>query len=97
MTDLTEVDVVAFQSVDWMDDAYCRHGSGVDPGLFFPEQWDPNSSQEALVACARCQVKEECLEYAIGDLSIRGIWGGTSHRQRRDIHAERSRQGRSAR
>jgi WhiB family redox-sensing transcriptional regulator len=28
--------------------------------------------------CRRCQVREECLGYALADGTLLGVWGGTS-------------------
>ena len=96
MTDLMndmEVQPVAFRSIDWMDEAYCKPGSGIDGELFFPTRTEPNASEEVITACKRCPVKEECLEYALDDPTIVGIWGGTSAKKRRQIRAERSLRG----
>ena len=52
---------------------------GVD--AFFPTQG--GSPAEAGAMCARCPVRVvECLEYALEDPSIVGMWGGTSISER---------------
>ena len=96
MTDLMddmEVQPVAFRPIDWMDDAYCKPGSGIDGELFFPTRTEPNASDEVITACKRCTVREECLEYALADPTIVGIWGNTSAKKRRQIRADRARSG----
>ena len=35
--------------------------------------------------CARCPVRQECLDYALADESIVGLWGGTSDAERREL------------
>ncbi len=62
----------------WAARAECR---GEDPALFFPGSDDDPSV--ALAVCARCPVRQECLEYAIEARERFGIWGGTTERQRR--------------
>lgn len=93
MTDLMndmEVQPVAFRSIDWMDDAYCKPGSGIDGELFFPTRTEPISGT-VITACKRCTVRSECLEYALADPHIQGVWGGTQYEQRVRIRAERAR------
>jgi WhiB family transcriptional regulator, redox-sensing transcriptional regulator len=36
-------------------------------------------------ACARCPVRQECLDFALADESIVGLWGGTSDAERREL------------
>ena len=38
----------------------------------------------------RCEVQEECLEYAVNDREKFGIWGGLSERERRAIRKKRA-------
>jgi WhiB family redox-sensing transcriptional regulator len=68
----------------WQRRANCL---GVDPDLFFPERGA--STKEAKSVCARCEVKDECLEFAITNAEKFGIWGGLSERERRRIRRER--------
>jgi len=61
-------------------DALCR---GLDPGLFYLEPGDPGIST-AIAVCRECQVRMECLIYAIDSNETEfGIWGGVSPRLRR--------------
>jgi hypothetical protein len=41
--------------------------------------------KEAKAICATCPYKMQCLEYALKDPSLQGIWGGTTERTRRTI------------
>lgn len=66
--------------VRWHDDAVCV---GADPDTFFPERGMPSRHAKAL--CRRCPVRIDCLEHAIRDGELFGIWGGESERVRRRI------------
>ena len=61
---------------------------GVDPDLFFPERGA--STKEAKSVCGGCEVKSECLEYALRHGEKFGIWGGMSERERRRIRRQRA-------
>ena len=41
------------------------------------------STRLAKTVCRRCEVQEECLEYAVNNREKFGIWGGLSERERR--------------
>ena len=43
----------------------------------------------AVDACAGCPVRQQCLEYALADPSLVGLWGGTTERERRTIRRAR--------
>jgi WhiB family redox-sensing transcriptional regulator len=65
-------------SLKWMDDALCRQ---IDYDMFFPE---PNKvPHEAKKACSLCQVRVECLEYALTFGMTEGVWGGTTPNERK--------------
>ncbi len=61
----------------WFADAACRT---VDPAIFFPDRGGPVSAAKAF--CSRCDVRDQCLAYALNDQHIAGVWGGTSERDR---------------
>ena len=50
---------------------------------FFPEKG--GSTREAKRVCATCEVREECLQYALANDERFGIWGGLSERERRKL------------
>ena len=56
---------------EWQERALC---SQTDPEAFFPEKG--GSTREAKRICSRCEVRADCLEYALGhDLdSARKRW-----------------------
>jgi len=70
----------------WMRDGACTDQSltGVN---FFPGVGEPTGAAKAV--CARCTVREQCLEFALQRRELHGVWGGTSLHQRRDIRRER--------
>jgi WhiB family redox-sensing transcriptional regulator len=69
----------------WKDASNCL---GVDPDLFFPERGA--STREAKEVCRGCEVREDCLEYALQNGEKFGIWGGMSERERRRIRRQRA-------
>lgn len=74
--------------MSWQDQAACR---GTDTELFFPQRGDRVS--EAKAVCRRCAVRAECLEYALANREVHGIWGGLSERERRQVRRRRRLQG----
>jgi WhiB family redox-sensing transcriptional regulator len=64
----------------WQELALCAQ---TDPEAFFPEKG--GSTREAKRICQGCQVKDECLEYALANDERFGIWGGLSERERRRL------------
>ena len=69
----------------WQERANCL---GVDPDLFFPERGA--STREAKSVCRGCEVRLECLEYALAQGEKFGIWGGLSERERRRVRRQRA-------
>ena len=61
---------------------------GVEPDLFFPERGA--STKEAKAVCQGCEVRDDCLEYALANGEKFGIWGGLSERERRRIRRQRA-------
>ena len=64
----------------WQDRALCAQ---TDPEAFFPEKG--GSTREAKKVCTGCEVRAECLEYALANDERFGIWGGLSERERRKL------------
>lgn len=64
----------------WVGRALCAQ---TDPEAFFPEKG--GSALEAKRICARCEVKSECLEYALDRKERFGIWGGMTPGERRRL------------
>lgn len=66
--------------LSWQERALCAQ---TDPEAFFPEKG--GSTREAKRVCTTCEVREECLEYALEHDERFGIWGGLSERERRKL------------
>jgi WhiB family transcriptional regulator, redox-sensing transcriptional regulator len=64
----------------WVDLALCAQ---TDPEIFFPEKG--GSTREAKRVCRGCEVRAECLEYALENDERFGIWGGLSERERGQV------------
>ena len=69
--------------LSWQDQALCAQ---TDPEAFFPEKG--GSTREAKRVCRSCEVRAECLEYALEHDERFGIWGGMSERERRRLKRE---------
>lgn len=67
-------------SLAWQTDALCAQ---TDPEAFFPEKG--GSTRDAKKICASCEVRVQCLEYALQNDERFGIWGGLSERERRKL------------
>jgi WhiB family redox-sensing transcriptional regulator len=66
--------------LEWQERALCAQ---TDPEAFFPEKG--GSTREAKRVCLSCEVRVECLEYALANDERFGIWGGLSERERRRV------------
>jgi WhiB family redox-sensing transcriptional regulator len=64
----------------WQEQALCAE---TDPEAFFPEKG--GSTREAKKICTGCEVRSECLDYALANDERFGIWGGLSERERRRL------------
>jgi WhiB family redox-sensing transcriptional regulator len=70
----------AVNELQWQERALCAQ---TDPEAFFPEKG--GSTREAKRVCLSCEVRVECLDYALGNDERFGIWGGLSERERRRV------------
>jgi WhiB family redox-sensing transcriptional regulator len=68
----------AEDELSWQERALCAQ---TDPEAFFPEKG--GSTRDAKKVCVGCEVRSECLEYALEHDERFGIWGGLSERERR--------------
>ena len=68
------------EDAEWHDRALCAQ---TDPEAFFPEKG--GSTREAKKICTGCDVRAECLTYALSNDERFGIWGGLSERERRKL------------
>lgn len=69
---------------DWMEQARCRE---VGLHVFFPDVMPPKDMAATVKAakrvCAKCEVADACLAFGINE--DYGIWGGTTHEERRAL------------
>jgi WhiB family redox-sensing transcriptional regulator len=73
------------QDLAWQGKARCLE---VEPEIFFPERG--GSSKAARAVCNDCEVRSQCLNYALQNREQFGIWGGTSERERRRLRKRAS-------
>ncbi len=66
----------------WRELAACR---GTDLEVFFPGRGE--SAGPARQVCARCPVRQPCLDYAVSNRIVHGIWGGLAERERRALRS----------
>jgi WhiB family redox-sensing transcriptional regulator len=61
----------------WMTDALCAQS---DPEIFFPERG--STARPGKRVCAACDVRAECLQYALDHGERFGVWGGLTANER---------------
>lgn len=73
-------------SVDpkWWESALCAQ---TDPEAHFPEAG--NSSRDAKKTCGACEVRPECLAYALSSGQRYGVWGGLGQQELRRAAARK--------
>ncbi len=67
----------------WTEFAACQY---VDADLWFPVKG--GLPRRAKRICMDCEVRAECLDYALRGNEQYGVWGGTSEKQRRRMRAD---------
>lgn len=70
----------------WKAKASC---AGADRDLFFPGRGENDRINAAKAICASCPVRVECLDFALANRELFGIWGGTTEKERRRLRARR--------
>lgn len=60
-----------------------------DPEAFFPERG--GSTRDAKRICQRCEIRPECLAWAVATGQAHGVWGGLSERERRRLRHQAGR------
>lgn len=71
--------------MDWRHRAACRDE---DSELFFPLGKGATAEaqeRKAKAVCARCPVRDDCLNWALETGQDGGVWGGTSEDERRAL------------
>lgn len=74
------------EDLSWQDLALCAE---VDPELWFPEKGGGTRKPKRI--CRMCEVRTECLEYALETGQRFGIWGGLSPQERLPFLRSRNR------
>lgn len=72
----------SFDDDPWQAEALCAQ---TDPEGFFPEIG--GSARPAKQVCAKCPVRQECLDYALKNDERFGVWGGLTGPERRSLRA----------
>ncbi|MFE5514498.1 WhiB family transcriptional regulator [Streptomyces sp. NPDC056529] len=68
---------------DWQGRGLCRE---VDGDLFFPDAGGATKTPKQV--CMACEVRVQCLEYALANNEQFGVWGGLSERERWRLRKE---------
>jgi WhiB family transcriptional regulator, redox-sensing transcriptional regulator len=87
---------VTESTANWRSAGACR---SADPDLFFPlSPTGPGERQiaHAKMICAGCQVRRECLEFALAHDQVYGVWGGTTPEDRQRDRRRRRRRAAAA-
>ncbi len=77
--------------MDWVHQARCKDE---DPELFFPVGTTGPAAvqtERAKAICSLCEVRGECLEWAMATGQDSGVWGGLSEDERRALRRARRR------
>ena len=64
----------------WHENANCRQSH---PDSFYSERG--YSADYAKAVCRRCEVKTECLQWALDHGEQHGVWGGKTEHERRAL------------
>jgi WhiB family redox-sensing transcriptional regulator len=72
--------VVSPTEPNWRERALCAQ---TDPEAFYPEKG--GSTRDAKRVCQSCEVRSQCLEFALAHDERFGSWGGMSERERRRL------------
>ncbi len=80
MDSIVRLPLTEVEELSWQERALCAE---TDPESFFPEKG--GSTREAKKVCTGCEVRAECLEYALANDERFGFWGGVSVGERRKL------------
>lgn len=75
------------QAFTQLANAIRKHGAPVcqetDPEMFFPQVGDAyGDTRIAKKLCQGCPVASECLQFALANNEVFGIWGGLTYKER---------------
>ena len=71
--------------MSWFDQAACQN---MAPDIFFPEIGQ--SADQARTICAACEVRVECLGYALDQRIGQGVWGGLTDQERKRLRRRKA-------
>lgn len=71
---------------DFVFDALCAQ---TDSEVFFPEAGSRDKAV-AVKVCHSCPAEADCLEWAVLQPDLLGIWGGTSAHDRKKLRGEQA-------
>jgi WhiB family redox-sensing transcriptional regulator len=80
---MSATSAAAVTDLSWLDRALCAEVGG---DIWHPEKG--GSTREPKKVCRACEVRAECLEYALEHDIRFGIWGGLSERERHRMKRE---------
>jgi len=81
------------ESPTWQGNAACRT-EAIPTEWFFPERGTRSEETRiALDCCNRCEVKADCLAYALASNERYGIYGGLSESERRRVKRQLAAKG----
>lgn len=66
---------------DWQQSAACRG----EPNAVFFQADSSHHDHPARAICDDCPVREQCRDFAMADPSLKGVWGGTTERDRKRL------------
>jgi WhiB family redox-sensing transcriptional regulator len=72
-------------NLGWRDRASCTQ---IEPEMFFPKKGERNNRQAKKI-CLGCEVKRQCLQFALDHDERYGIWGGKGETERRKLRRQR--------
>jgi WhiB family redox-sensing transcriptional regulator len=74
------MDINDANAIEWLEFRNC---AGMDTNLFYTERGSNNAIVEARRICNGCIVKNDCLQYALTNNELYGIWGGMTSTERK--------------
>lgn len=81
--------VIRISRPEWQTHAICRDTVGQQHlRRFFPSPGA--STTPAKTICAQCPVRLECLDHALADPTLQGVWGDTTENERDRLRARRT-------
>lgn len=82
---------------EWMAQGKCANDSSINPEWFFPNHPDVLGwGSTAVRICTDCPVRYQCLEYALKEHPLDGIWGGSTFIDRDNLYKFKTKEKKSA-